>query len=176
MTSSCIHLLTRKLYRDTTSRLNEILCHYNEIAFCWNDMSITSWQHAIFAASIEWNPKTKPLANPYFQLENAICNMSVMMTSSNGNIFRVTGPLCGWVNNREAGDLRCHRGHCWGWSPWLYFRVCIFGFCMSFPFTEDGAIALSPSMAMTVSVLCRRLSFNSLRANDAYMCRKNDQD
>ena len=62
-----------------------------------------------------------------------------MMTSSNGNIFRVTGPLCGeftgyrgipgtkasdaelwcflwsapwinsWVNNREAGDLRRHR-------------------------------------------------------------------
>ena len=58
-----------------------------------------------------------------------------MMTSSNGNIFRVTGPLCGeftgpgkfptqrpvtrsfdvffiwvwingWVNNHEAGDLR----------------------------------------------------------------------
>ena len=60
-----------------------------------------------------------------------------MMTSSNGNIFRVTGHLCveftgsphkgqwrgalmfslicvwtnGWVNNREAGDLRRHRGH-----------------------------------------------------------------
>ena len=63
-----------------------------------------------------------------------------MMTSSNGNIFRVTGLLCGeftglvnspykgqwrgalmfslicvwingWVNNREAGDLRRHRGH-----------------------------------------------------------------
>ena len=63
-----------------------------------------------------------------------------MMTSSNGNIFRITGPLCGeftgpgefptqrpvtrsfhfslicvwingWVNNREAGDLRRHRGH-----------------------------------------------------------------
>ena len=63
-----------------------------------------------------------------------------MMTSSNGNIFRVTGPLCGeftgpgdfpaqravtrsfdvffdlrpindWVNNRESGDLRRHRGH-----------------------------------------------------------------
>ena len=64
-----------------------------------------------------------------------------MMTSSNGNIFRVTGPLCGeftghrwipltkasgaelwcflficawinsWVNNREAGDLRRHRTH-----------------------------------------------------------------
>ena len=66
--------------------------------------------------------------------------MPLMMTSSNGNIFRVTGPLCGeftgpgefsaqrpvtrsvmfsliyawihdWVNNREAGDLRRHRGH-----------------------------------------------------------------
>ena len=61
-----------------------------------------------------------------------------MVTSSNGNIFRVTGPLCGeftgevlsqrpvtrsfdifgdlrlnnaWINNREAGDLRRHRGH-----------------------------------------------------------------
>ena len=60
------------------------------------------------------------------------------MTSSNGNIFRVTGPLCGeftgpgefptqrpvtrsfddffdiindWVNNREAGDVRRYRGH-----------------------------------------------------------------
>ena len=57
-----------------------------------------------------------------------------MMTSSNGNIFRVTGPLCGefphkgqwrgalmftlicarikgWVNNREAGDLGRYLGH-----------------------------------------------------------------
>ena len=63
------------------------------------------------------------------------------MTSSNGNIFRITGPLCGgihlwpvnspqkgqwrialmfslicawingWMNNREAGDLRRHRAH-----------------------------------------------------------------
>ena len=72
-----------------------------------------------------------------------------MMTSSNGNIIRVTGPLCGeftglegqwrgasmfslicvwingWINNREAGDLRRHRGHydvnvmCIGyWTSW----------------------------------------------------------
>ena len=57
-----------------------------------------------------------------------------MMTSSNGNIFRVTGHLCGefphkdqwrgalmfslicvwindWVNNREAGDLRPYRAN-----------------------------------------------------------------
>ena len=58
----------------------------------------------------------------------------VMMTSSNGNIFRVTGHLCGeftghrwiprtkasdaelwcflwWVNNRESVDLRRYRSH-----------------------------------------------------------------
>ena len=55
-----------------------------------------------------------------------------MMTSTNGNFFRVTGPLCftghpwiphtrardaelwwtnGWVNNRDASDLRHHRAH-----------------------------------------------------------------
>ena len=65
--------------------------------------------------------------------------MALMMTSSNGTIFRVTGPLCGEftnpgefpaqrpmmrsfdvffdlrlnkrVNKRESGDLRCHCGH-----------------------------------------------------------------
>ena len=67
--------------------------------------------------------------------------LRTMMTSSNGNIFRVTGPLCGeftghrwiphikasdaelwhfrwsapwingWANNREAGELRRHHAH-----------------------------------------------------------------
>ena len=71
----------------------------------------------------------------------ATISHTCMMTSSNGNIFRVTGPLCreftghrwiprtkasdaelwcfslisawinGWVNNSEAGDLRHHRAH-----------------------------------------------------------------
>ena len=69
------------------------------------------------------------------------CLLFNMMTSSNGNIFCVTGPLCGeftghrwipltkvsdaqrrcflmisvwtngWVNNRDAGDFRRHRAH-----------------------------------------------------------------
>ena len=64
------------------------------------------------------------------------CHPYDMMTSSNGNIFRVTGHLCGefnsphkgqwlgalvfslisvwindWVNNREADDLRGYRAH-----------------------------------------------------------------
>ena len=74
------------------------------------------------------------------QTQTSSCNASLtlgkyhMVTSSNGNIFRVTGPLCvefpaqrpvtrsvdvflrsarlnGWVNNGEAGDLRRHRAH-----------------------------------------------------------------
>ena len=69
-------------------------------------------------------------AQPY----NQPCNYH-MMTSSNGNSFRVTGYLCGeftgpwwiprtkasdaglwcffdWINNREVGDLRHHPTHC----------------------------------------------------------------
>ena len=70
-----------------------------------------------------------------------LTQLEFMITSSNGNIFRVTGPLCGeftghrwipltkandaelwcfllicawtkgWVNNRDAGNLRRHHAH-----------------------------------------------------------------
>ena len=76
-----------------------------------------------------------------FIMHKIIKVANIMMTSSNGNIFRVTGHLCGkftgprwifrtkgqwrgalmfsliyawindWVNNREAGDLRRQHGH-----------------------------------------------------------------
>ena len=67
------------------------------------------------------------------RLRKSLKNTSFMMTSSNGNIFRVTGPLWGestgdqwrgvlmfslictwtngWANNQDAGDLRRHRAH-----------------------------------------------------------------
>ena len=81
--------------------------------------------------------------------ENVECK--IMMTSSNGNIFRVTGHLCGeftgqrwiprtkasaaelwcfrwstlwrngWVNNREVGDLRRHQAHYDVIVMWLQF-------------------------------------------------------
>ena len=89
--------------------------------------------------------KIIPLVS-WFAMHDSINNVSVilvniMMTSSNGNIFRVTGHLCGkftghrriprtkvsnaelwcflwsasekngWVNNREAGDLRHYCAH-----------------------------------------------------------------
>ena len=75
----------------------------------------------------------------------------IMMTSSNGNIFHVTAPLCGeftgdrcsphkgqcrgafmfsmiyawingWVNNRKAGDLRRHRAKLW--RHWNVLEDC----------------------------------------------------
>ena len=67
------------------------------------------------------------------KIDSARQGLYFMMTSSNGNIFRVTGHLnspikghwrgvlmfsliCvwinGWVNNGEAGDLRRYRAHC----------------------------------------------------------------
>ena len=95
--------------------------------------------------------KNTPTAKTYCLLYVTICSVYTMlsfmtyfvsiMTSSNRNIFRVTGHLCekftghrwisltkandaefwcflwsapwinGWVNNREAGDLRHHRAH-----------------------------------------------------------------
>ena len=75
----------------------------------------------------------------------------IMMTSSNGNIFRVTGSLWGkfpgefpsqrpvtrsfdvsficawtngWVNNRYAGDLRCHCARYDVIVMWNYKHLC----------------------------------------------------
>ena len=50
-----------------------------------------------------------------------------MMTSSNGNIFRITGPLCGefashlWIPRTKASDVELW---CFLWSaPWINGRV-----------------------------------------------------
>ena len=90
----------------------------------------------------------------------------IMMTLSNGNIFRVTGPLCkefrspanslteasdaelwcflwfapwinGWVNNREAGDLRRHRAH---------YDVIVMGM-------HTGGVWLTPSDIQITSMI-----------------------
>ena len=77
--------------------------------------------------------------NIQFTIDNRIC----MMTSSNGNIFRVTGPLCGeftghrWIPHTKASDvehffyLRLNKRlskQPWGWwfeTPlWSLWRQC----------------------------------------------------
>ena len=82
-----------------------------------------------YLKAISWHPVKQTLY--------VIRDTFPMMTSSNGNIFRVTGNLCGspvnyphkgqwrgalmfslicvwingWVNNHKAGDLKCYCAH-----------------------------------------------------------------
>ena len=90
------------------------------------------------------SPHKRPVTQKMFPFDIVIrmiqvfdyLKLNTMMTSSKGNLFRVTGHLCGeftghhkgqwrralmfslicvwinvWVNNREAGDLRRYRTH-----------------------------------------------------------------
>ena len=86
--------------------------------------------------TLSWNLRCGP-----WRLHTVAVWLDFMMTSSNGNILRVTGPMCGkftghrwisftkgqwrgalifslicawtnrWANNRDAGDLSRHRAH-----------------------------------------------------------------
>ena len=91
---------------------------------------LSGWYHFV----IFWEK------NPFDERKYIRSNQYIMMTSSNGNIFRITGPLwreftgdrwisltkaidaklwCflwsapqnGWANNRDTSDSRCHRAH-----------------------------------------------------------------
>ena len=89
---------------------------------------------------MRWQLRTYRLKHAWLSVCRCSC-MSLMITSSNGNIFRVIGPLGGestddrwnfphkvqwrgalifslicawanaWANNRDAGDLRRHHAH-----------------------------------------------------------------
>ena len=96
----------------------------------------------------------------------------IMMTSSNGNIFRVTGPLCGewreglvfslirastndWVNNRGAGDLRRHP---------IHNDVTIMIVCHLMKITYDLAPYLRSKLSWTVG------NANQSWTTSAYWC------
>ena len=44
---------------------------------------------------LNWRYRNNPLSIDEIELKAIVCNLLSMMTSSNGNTFRVTGPLCG---------------------------------------------------------------------------------
>ena len=100
---------------------------------------ILLWLYLSMARSMNCFPKTIVISHGCLCSWDQSLKI-YMMTSSKGSIFRVTGPLCGeftgpggfpaqrpvtrsfdvffdlclnkrFVNNREAGDLRRHRGH-----------------------------------------------------------------
>ena len=79
-------------------------------------------------SSVKWRPFCFGLqCNIHTLFRYVYCqSLAIMMTSSNGNIFRVTGHFCGeftghrWIPRTkasyaelwcEAGDLRRHRAH-----------------------------------------------------------------
>ena len=91
-------------------------------------------QISIAIKKVAFERQSKYLMYSQLCLTVSLTVCSRMMTSSNGNIFRVTGPLCGEfpsqrsltrtfdaffdlqmnkrlskLNNRDTGDLRCHR-------------------------------------------------------------------
>ena len=115
------------LNKQSSCQRIETLCHSWEVAAMKSSLDL---QHAFLRFSRKGMPPeiTKQTSRN-------------MMTSSNGSIFRVTGPVCeeftghrwipryksqwrgalvfslicawinGWLNNREAGDLRRHHTH-----------------------------------------------------------------
>ena len=129
-----------------------------------------------------------------------VCSIyeTCMMTSSNGNIFHFTGPLCGeftghwcipltkasdaelwcllwsapwisgWVNNREAGELRHYRAHygiigmcTWSVNPVMLnlFQANIFAFHIllnpeKVAVVEAVSHGKQWSVNLTQSVLC----------------------
>ena len=106
-----------------------------QISVCFQLMSsgilkIVLFAELYFAYPLKFNIKIQCINSRWRGFPTA----RYMMTSSNGNIFRVTGPLCGglhsqrpvtrslmfslicawalgWSNNRESGNLRRHRTH-----------------------------------------------------------------
>ena len=79
------------------------------------------------------------IANKHLKYINLLSSLSFMMTSSNGNAFRVTGPLCGkftgrrWIPLTKASDaelwcffyLRLNKRfsrQSWGW--WFDMPSC----------------------------------------------------
>ena len=103
-----------------------------------------------------YTPLCYNLPMHWVETDKALCPM---ITSSNGNILCVPGPLCikagdaelwcflwsvpwinGWVNNREPGDLRRHRAH--------YDVIVMHFFHRGFHMCE-GSYLISPSGHMT---------------------------
>ena len=138
---SCIHVFYIK--SNQTYQLGKYIC---TDAMCSASDKYLSTQKS--KIGVEWFHVTvRNFRHPISSTISVHSNFSliaqrIMMTPSNENIFRVTGPLCGeftghrwiphtkasdaeiwcllwsafwingWVINREAGDLRRHHAHC----------------------------------------------------------------
>ena len=103
---------------------------------CWPRCHMTLLGHNELKMTFSWLLPTDYWKTPYQNCQVHYQGLQNMMTSSNGNIFCVIGPLCSlvnslhkgqwhgalmfslicawinsWVNNHEPGDLRRHCAH-----------------------------------------------------------------
>ena len=120
--------------------------------------------------------QNKQITNIYILYEIYFCITQTIMTSSNGNIFRITGPLWGeftghwwipphkgqwrgalmfplicawingWVNNPEAGNLRHHCAH------YDAIVMCWLGVSMSEYWTSSASIAEIRCIVMHIAL------------------------
>ena len=114
----------------------QLIISFHVISFQWNNVFIITFIHWSWVMNICISKLT--IIRSGNRLSPCRCNM---MTSSNGNISCITGPLLGWIhwspansphkgqwcgafmfslicagtkgwaNNQDASDLRCHRTH-----------------------------------------------------------------
>ena len=126
-------------YSWLTLRSKHIVCLAQYESTHWPHKALLAWEDELTTNKNKRLSISRPSTCcflSYYQIRHLIM-MTFMMTSSNGNIFRVTGHLCGeftgprwsphtkasdaelwcflkingWVNNRKAGDLRRNRAH-----------------------------------------------------------------
>ena len=127
MASLCLNELTQHFLNQDCGNINNINLELQWNILLWGHIQGKKKNYGRFRLS----SSTKQVA---IHCLNWCWHNASMMTSSNGNIFRVTGRslvnsshkaqqlqalmfsiifawIYGWVNNHEAGDLRCHHAH-----------------------------------------------------------------
>ena len=97
----------------------------------------------------------------HYKNETVVKPTCLMMTSPNGNIFRVTGPLCGefighrWISLTKASDLRLNKRfskQSWGW--WFEMSLCPLWRHCNVLYVETGSCLLLISRICFEKLLC----------------------
>ena len=102
---------------------------YQLSLYYWNRKTVTVTSLSLLVLRLEYSRITRStrwlimpwilLVTGHQQLQYWLCRVNHMMMSSNGNIFRVTGPLCGeftghwWIPLTKASDAELW---CFLWS------------------------------------------------------------
>ena len=90
---SCTHLIMVILCK---AELHTVWCHYNMVDFLTNHDDVMKWKHFPHYWPFVWGIHRSPVSSPHKGQWHGALIFSLICVWING-----------WVNNREAGDLRC---------------------------------------------------------------------